>query len=250
MGRLNGRVVIITGAARGIGQTYAVAVANEGANVVAVDINDCEETAGMVRAAGTEVLLVHVDVSNEDQVKDMVRVTIERFGRIDCLVNNAAMFDGLTYQPIEDVDLDEWDRLFQVNVKGTFICARAVVPQMREQGYGKIVNMSSSTVLAGATGFPHYVASKGAVFALTRSLSKELGPYGIRVNTIAPGRTDSGALVTMNPNSPPRTGRAARSIDRDEIPEDLTGTLVYLASADSDFVTGQMISVNGGDMLY
>ncbi|MEE8519539.1 MAG: SDR family oxidoreductase [Dehalococcoidia bacterium] len=250
MDRLKDRVVIITGAARGIGQAYAVRVAQEGANVVAADIQDCEETAGLVKAAGTEVLPLHVDVSNPAQVADMVDKTIERFGRIDCLVNNAAMFDGLSYRAIDEVDLDEWDKLFAVNVKGTFICSRAVVPQMRAQGYGKIVNMGSSTVLAGVTGFPHYVASKGAVMALTRSLSKELGPYGIRVNTIAPGRTDSGASVTMTPNAPPRTGRAARSIDRDEVPEDLTGTLVYLASADSDFVTGQMISVNGGDMLY
>jgi NAD(P)-dependent dehydrogenase (short-subunit alcohol dehydrogenase family) len=228
MERLKDRVIIVTGAARHIGRAFALRAGVEGAKVVAADIRDCEETVALVCEAGGEVLPLHVDVADEAQTLDMAARSVERYGRIDCLVNNAALFDGLSYQSMDDVDMAEWDRLFDVNVKGTFLCCRAVVPQMRAQGGGKIVNMGSSTVLGGSTGFPHYVASKGAVWALTRSLAKELGPDGISVNTIAPGRT----------------------LDRDEVPEDLTGTLVYLASADSDFVTGQMIAVNGGDTLY
>jgi NAD(P)-dependent dehydrogenase (short-subunit alcohol dehydrogenase family) len=250
VGRLDGRVVVITGAARHIGQAFAVRVAREGARVVVSDIRDCEETAQLVAEAGSEALALHADVSDEAQTKEMAARAVERFGRIDCLVNNAALFDGLSYRSFDEVDLDEWDRLFQVNVKGTFLACRAVYPQMRAQGGGKIINIGSSTVLNGVTGFPHYVASKGAIWALTRSLAKELGSYNITVNTIAPGRTMSGAEVGTTDNAPPRGVRAQRALERDEVPEDLLGTLIYLASSDSDFVTGQMIAVNGGDYLY
>ena len=249
MGRLDGRIVIVTGAAQHIGQAYAVRLAEEGANVVAADIRDCRETADLVQAAGAEALALHIDVSDPGQAQELADLTVERFGRIDCLVNNAAVYDGLTRSAFDEVDLEEWDRVFDVNVKGTYLCCRAVVPHMRKQGGGKIINIGSSTVLMGVTGFPHYVASKGAVVALTRALAKELGRDNINVNTLSPGYTESGATLHATDSMPPRTPRV-RPIDRVEIPADLVGTLVYLASPDSDFVTGQMIVVNGGDALY
>ena len=249
MDRLKGRVVIITGAAHHIGQAYAVRAAEEGAKLVVADLKDCEETAALVRTAGAEVLPLHVDVSDEAQANDMAARTFERFGRIDCLVNNAAIYDGLSRQSFMDVDLGEWDRLFQVNVKGTFLCARAVFPFMKDQGSGKIINIGSSTILNGTTGFPHYVSSKAAVWGMTRSLAKELGQYGVTVNTLAPGYTNSGAELGMSDSAPPRNPRY-RPLDREEVPADLTGTMVHLLSADSDFMTGQMMVVNGGDFLY
>ncbi len=250
MSRLEDQVIIITGAAGGIGQAYATRVAQEGAKVVACDIQDCEETAGLVRQAGAEVLPLHVDVTNEEQTKEMALRTVERFGRIDCLVNNAARFAGLEALPLDQIDMNLWDDVFEVNVKGVFLCCRAVVPYMRDQGGGKIINIASGTIFHGLVGVPHYVASKAAVMGLSRSLAKELGQYNINVNTLSPGATDSGAAIVRDKRSPKAPDRAGRALARTETPEDLCGTLVFLASSDSDFMTGQMIVVNGGDSLH
>jgi NAD(P)-dependent dehydrogenase (short-subunit alcohol dehydrogenase family) len=245
--RLENKTVIITGAARHIGQAFAVRAAREGANVVVADKADCSETAEMVAAEGARVLPLTVDVTDEAQTIAMAQKAFDEFGSIDVLVNNAGIFDGLVAKPFMDVDLDLWDQVFAVNVKGIFLCARAVFPYMRDQGKGKIVNIGSGIWLHGVTGLPHYVASKAAVTGLSRTLARELGPYNINVNTLAPGGTESGAIVDHT--QMPINQRPGRALNRAEVPEDLTGTMVYLASEDSDFLTGQMIAVNGGDNL-
>lgn len=245
--RLENKVVVITGAAKHIGQAFAVRAAREGAAVVVADKSDCTDTAEMVATEGARVLTLTVDVTDEQQTLAMARDTVAEFGRIDVLVNNAGLFDGLVAKPFMDVDLDLWDRVFAVNVKGIFLCSRAVFPYMRDQGKGKIVNIGSGIWLHGVTGIPHYVASKAAVTGLSRTLARELGPFNINVNTLAPGGTESGAIVDHT--QMPINQRPGRALNRVEVPEDLTGTMVYLASDDSDFVTGQMIAVNGGDNL-
>ena len=248
--RLKDKVIIITGAAHHIGQSYAVRAAQEGAKLVICDIRDCGTTAELCIEAGAEVLALHTDVSKEEDTLEMARQAVERFGRIDCIVNNAGIYDGLTARSMLEVDLAEWDRVMDVNVKGIFLCSRAVVPYMRQQGGGKIINIGSSIWLFGGSGIPHYVASKAAVTGLTRALARELGADNIKVNTLAPGGTASGAVVTRDEHSPQVVPNSANVLGRREVPEDLTGTMVFLASEDSDYITGQMLTVNGGAGMY
>jgi len=243
--RLEDKVCIVTGAGRNLGQAYAVRLAREGAKVAVCDVLDCTETAELVRKEGGEVLPLRVDVTNEDDTQDLARQTVDRFGRIDGLVNNAGLMRDLGGRSILDVDLTMWDRVFAVNVKGSFLCIRAVFPYMRDQGKGKIVNISSGTWLHTSRepnqSNPHYVASKAAVLGLTRSLARELGQYNITINALAPGSTQVG----LGPDEAPRAD-PERALGRQGRPEDLTGMLVTLLSEDSDFMTGQMVLVNGG----
>ena len=248
--RLQDKVIIITGAAHHIGQAYAVRCAQEGAKLVICDILDCGTTAEMCMEAGAEVLALHTDVANEEDTLEMARQAVERFGRIDCIVNNAGIYDGLTARSMLEVDLEEWDRVMDVNVKGIFLCSRAVVPYMREQGGGKIINIGSSIWFFGGSGIPHYVASKAAVTGLTRALARELGADNITVNTLAPGGTNSGAVVTRDERAPQVPPPSANVLGRREVSEDLTGTVVFLASEDSDYITGQMIAVTGGAGMH
>ncbi len=242
--RLKDKVVIVTGAARNIGQVYAVGLAKEGAKVVAADVLDCAETVKLVEAAGGEALGLQVDVSNEDDTRRMAAATKQRFGRIDGLVNNAAIFGGLELKMFYDITREEWDRLMAVNLRGVFNCCVAVFPYMREQTYGRIVNIGSNTVYRGVIGFLHYVTAKGGVLGLTRALAREVGPFGINVNCVAPDYVphkdnDRGEQHDLNIQK-------QRAIQRTERPEDLVGTIVFLLSPDADFITGQTILVNGG----
>ncbi|MEE2970810.1 MAG: glucose 1-dehydrogenase [Pseudomonadota bacterium] len=252
MGKLDGRVAIITGAAQGIGAAYARRFAEEGAKIVIADILDSTNVVNTIKQSGGDVIGLQVDVSDKFQVQGMVNTAVETYGKVDVLVPNAALFANIERRSFLEIDVDEWDELMAVNVRGVFLCCQAVVPEMKKQGYGKIVNIASSTVQMGVPWMLHYVSSKGAVDAMTRALARELGDDGIRVNTIAPGltmseqvearREDLQANVDMSLN--------ARAFKRDELPDDLVGTAVFLASADSDFMTGQTIVVDGGLIVH
>lgn len=250
--RLNNRVAIVTGAAQGIGETYAHALAQEGAAVVCADVLDATGVVEQISRKGGRAVFVRTDVTSRESVEQMVEATLRAFNRIDVLVNNAAIFGNLTLKQFEQIESTEWDKVMAVNVRGSFECARAVSPVMRRQRYGKIINIASGTVFKGTPLFLHYVTSKGAVVAMTRCLARELGNDNICVNTLAPGLTLS-ASVSVNPDWQGAIAAgivASRSIKRDQVPDDLTGTLIYLASADSDFVTGQVIVVDGGSVTH
>ena len=250
--RLKDRVVIVTGGAQSIGRCYVRRLASEGARVVIadIDIEGARSAAEEFSSADGQLLAVEADVSDPESVRRLVQSTVNGFGRIDVLVNNAAVFSTLPPRPIEEIPVDEWDRVMAVNVRGVFLCCQAVIPQMRRQGKGKIINIASGTILSGKTNMLHYVTSKGAVFALTRALSREVGGQGITVNTLAPGLTATEAVRRNTKPEELTWTRQLRAIQRDEAPEDLEGTIVFLASDDSDFITGQMIVVNGGAQFW
>jgi NAD(P)-dependent dehydrogenase (short-subunit alcohol dehydrogenase family) len=251
MARLDGRVAIVTGGAKGIGRFYCQALAAEGARVMIADIADGQELAAEIAKThgANSVTSATVDVGDEDSVKRLIAATVERFGKIDILVNNAALFAPLQEQPFGDIDVALWDCVMAVNVRGIFLMAKHVAPHMIAQRYGKIINIGSGTAARGIPHMLHYVTSKGAVMAFTRALSRELGAHNICVNTLAPGFTVSDSVVEHNPGHLKSAREPAiqrRALKRDEVPEDLVGTLIYLASADSDFVTGQTLAVDGG----
>ena len=229
-------VVVVTGAASGLGAVYCRELAASGYAVVGADIAPVE---------GVD-LAVEVDVTDRAATERLANATLERFGRIDALVNNAAVYSSIVKQPFEEIPDDEWDRVMAVNVKGAWLCARAVAPAMRRQGRGKIVNVSSTTVPTAPPGFAHYVASKAAIVGLTRALARELGPDGICVNTLTP---DYIAFDRDYDNRQPdmaSTLAAQRVFGREQTPEDMVGALLFLVGRGSDFVTGQNVSVNGG----
>lgn len=247
--RLEGRVAIVTGAARGLGKAYALRLAEEGARVVIADINlkGGEATAAEIEAKGGSAFAIRVDVSSAEDTKRMAEETIARFGRIDILVNNAALMGSpLSMKPFWEIEPQEWDWVMAVNVRGTWLCARAVVPQMIKQGKGKIINISSGRVFEGSPMLCHYNASKAAVIGLTRVLARELGEYGICVNTVAPGLVPTEAILSLVPESYAGKGAAKQCFKRVQTPEDLVGTIAFLASDDSDFLTGQTVAVDGG----
>ncbi len=249
--RLKDKAVIVTGGGQGIGRVYVRRLVAEGARVVVADIDEAgaREVAAECGASGA-ALAVAVDVADRDSVQRMVQATLDAYGRIDVLVNNAALFSVLRHKPIEEISVEEWDRVMAVNVRGVFLCCQAVVPQMRQQGKGKIINVASGVVLSAPSKFTHYVASKGAVFAFTRALATEVGKAGITVNSLAPGLVNTEGVRQQLPAHVIAGQHDLRAIPRDEEPEDLEGPLVFLASDDSDFVTGQMLVVNGGAQYW
>jgi NAD(P)-dependent dehydrogenase (short-subunit alcohol dehydrogenase family) len=255
MGRLQDRVLIVTGGAQGLGRAYCEAFVQEGARVVVADI-DARQAASLAQTLcsnGHAALAVATDVSQPEATEQMARATMERFGRIDGLITNAAVFQrpAMSRVPFEQIPLAEWERLMAVNVRGVFLCCRAVVPYMKQQRRGKIVNISSGTVFFGAALMAHYVTSKAAVIGLTRSLARELGEYNITVNAIAPGLTISMEEEPSDVRAALHTQRLqARAIKRVETPQDVVGTAVFLCSADSDFMTGQTLVVDGGAQMH
>jgi NAD(P)-dependent dehydrogenase (short-subunit alcohol dehydrogenase family) len=246
--RLKNRAAIVTGGAQGIGRAYALRLAEEGANVVIADLLDGSRVVQEIKKKGGESLALHTDVTDEKSTEEMAKKMVERFGRIDILINNAAFFSTIVKKPFHQISAEEWDAVMSVNLKGPFLCSKAVYPQMKKQHKGKIINVSSGTFFKGLPHFLHYVTSKGGVMGFTRALAREAGEDGICVNTIVPGYTET-EILKENPQDPEEVIRAsitARCIKRPEIPDDLTGTIVFLASDDSDFITGQAIVVDGG----
>jgi NAD(P)-dependent dehydrogenase (short-subunit alcohol dehydrogenase family) len=249
LGRLKGKVAIVTGAAQGIGAAYARALAAEGASVCVSDLEAPKKPEGI---ADGKSLALAADVTNAASCREMVAKTVEKFGRLDILVNNAALFGKLDLKRFEDIPTSEWDAVMAVNVRGVFECSKAAVPAMRQQKYGKIINVASGTVFKGTPMMLHYVTSKGAVVAMTRCLARELGDDGIRVNCIAPG-----LIMSDNVRANPAWAEtlvagniATRAIKREAVPEDLLGTIVFLSSPDSDLMTGQTIVVDGGSVMH
>jgi NAD(P)-dependent dehydrogenase (short-subunit alcohol dehydrogenase family) len=248
--RLEDKVIIVTGGAKGIGRAYCLGAAAEGARVVVADVADPTQTVKEVEARGAQALGVECDVSREADTQRLATETLARFGRIDVLMNNAAVYGTLRRRPLLEIPVEEWDRVMAVNLRGLFLCARAVVPAMKAQGGGKIINISSSTFFKGVPDFIHYTTSKGGVVGFTRSLARELGDFGIRVNAIAPGFTLSGDNEQNISEERKRANVQTRMLKRAQVPEDLVGTFIYLASDDSGFVTGQTILVDGGGSVH
>jgi NAD(P)-dependent dehydrogenase (short-subunit alcohol dehydrogenase family) len=248
---LAGRCAVVTGGAQGIGAAYALALAKEGANVVIADILDTARTVEAARKIGAQAIGVTCDVADYASCEAMVAAGMKAFGRIDILVNNAALFATIQRKPFEQLSTEEWDNVMAVNVRGPFNTVKAVLPEMKKQKYGKIINISSATVFSGTPGMLHYVTSKGAVVAFTRALAREVGPHGIIVNAIAPGLTMSEGLLGQREVLEPFTkvAMASRTLKREQVPEDLTGTLLYLAGPASDFLTGQTLTVDGGYVM-
>lgn len=247
--RLKDKVAIVTGAAQGIGAAYARGLAREGAAVAVVDILDPNPVAKEIVNGDGKALPLVVDVSDEKQTREMARKVVDTFGHIDILVNNAAVYGTIVRKPFEEISVEEWDKIMAVNVRGIFLCVKAVAPYMKEQKRGKIINVSSSTFFKGNADFLHYVSSKGAVVAMTRSLARELGDYNINVNAIAPGQTMSEANLKRGEETDAHSLRL-RLLKRRLLPEDLVGTVIYLSSSDSDMMTGQVLLVDGGTAFH
>ena len=252
MQRLADKVAIITGAAQGIGAAFARGLAAEGAKIVIADVGDGTETANSIIRANGSAIYVKTDVSSPEQVKAMVDKTLAEYGKVDILVNNAAIFAKLGAKKFSEISSAEFDQVMAVNVRGPFECAKAVTPAMIANGGGKIVNIASSTVFKGVPDLLHYVSSKGAVVAMTRCLARELGGHKINVNAIAPGLTMSDGVLgqpdyTQEYIVNNMNGRAHK---RKQVPDDLVGAMVFLCSSDSDFMTGQTMAVDGGNVMH
>jgi len=246
--RLTDKVAIVTGAARGLGRTFSIALAREGAKIMAIDIADLEGTVREVESLGGIAKGFRADVSDEEDSIKIAEETHKSFGRIDILINNAAIIYGLVRKPFFEIDPKEWDKVMTVNLKGPWLCTRAVFPYMKQQGKGKIINLSSETFFTGSHGFVHYVASKGGVVGLTRALAVELGPHNITINAIAPGFTDTESSRSIEDVTKYDVSRTP--LNRLEQPKDLVGAVIFLASDESDFITGQTVLVDGGRVMH
>ena len=251
--QLRDKVVIVTGSARGIGKEYSKAIAAEGGKIVVSDILDGEGTVREIRDAGGEAFYVQTDVTDEASVEHLAGAAHAEFGRIDGLVNNAALFADMRYATFDQVTVEEWDRMMAVNVKGVWLASRAVYPHMKEQGSGKIINITSGVPFNGTPVFAHYTVSKGAVITLTRVLARSMGQDGICVNAVGPGLTRSESLAAARGDelmdADEKFQIASRAIPRGQVPEDIVGAIVFFLSDGANFITGQTLVVDGGSHM-
>jgi 3-oxoacyl-[acyl-carrier protein] reductase len=248
----SGRSVVITGGGKGIGKVYAEEFAKAGARVAAADIDAdaAKAVAEGLRAAGREAIAIGVDIASEDSTKAMAQTVLDRYGVIDVLINNASLMSVLPRRSWLEIPVDEWDRVMAVNLRGMFLCCRAVFPAMKAQQRGKIVNISSSRVWEGAPNRLHYTTSKAGVIGFTRALAREVGEFGITVNALTPGITQSETQVASSSGNYLATRIAGRAIERVQVPADLVGAVMFLSSSASDFMTGQTINVDGGKSMH
>lgn len=246
----NGEVVIVTGGAKGIGLSYVRGLVAHGYSVVVADLSDPGEVVDELRRSGGDALGIQVDITDPEATEEMGRRTLERFQRIDALVNNAGYFTSIVKMDFDQIPIEDWEIAYRTNVIGSWLCTKAVVPAMKERGAGKIVNTASMTVPSGVPGFLHYVASKSAIVGMTRALARELGQWNITVNTISPD------YIPHDPDYSARQPEMAgfisnqRCLKRDQSTDDMVGTLLYLVGHGSDFVTGQDLWVNGGRLFH
>jgi len=252
--RLPDRVAVITGAGHGIGKNYARRFAREGAAVVLADIDGDAVEAGAreLTSAGYQAIGAPTDIREKADVDRMAQTAVDAFGRLDILVNNAALFATvpMSRSPFDEIEIEEWDRMMAINLRGPWLAARAVYPIMRRQGYGKVINISSGTALKGSASRIHYVTSKAGILGFTKTLAREMGPSGITVNCVAPGSTLSeespdAATVAMR-----ESAKSDRALARVQHPDDLEGAVLFFASSDSDFITGQTLVVDGGSYMH
>ena len=252
MGSLDGKVALVTGSSQGIGAALALALAAAGAKLVVSDVTDASDTARAIQDHGGEAVATTADVTDNASLAALVATAEQNFGPVGILINNAGVFGTLDLKPLTQITEDEWDMVFRVNARGVFQATKAVIPSMKRAGGGAIINISSGTILRGAPMLLHYVSSKGAVFAMTRSMATELAADNIRVNSIIVGFTASKSVLAhpmMMEKIRPHT-LDARMIKRDMTPDDICGTAVFLASDASAFITGQAVNVDGGAVTY
>jgi 3-oxoacyl-[acyl-carrier protein] reductase len=247
---LAGRTVIITGGGKGIGKVYSQEFAKAGARVVAADIDGAaaKSVAEALAAQGCEIVGLATDIASEESTQ--AQAALERFGAIDVLINNASLMSVLPRRSWLEIPVDEWDRVMAVNLRGMFLSCRAVFPAMKTQRRGKIVNISSSRVWEGTPNRLHYTTSKAGVVGFTRALAREVGEFGITVNAVTPGMTQSETQVQSSSANYLATRVAGRAIERVQVPDDLVGAVMFLSSPASDFMTGQTINVDGGKAMH
>ncbi len=252
--RLENKVAIVTGSARGLGRVFALRLAKEGARLTICDVHDCKPVAQEIEALGGEVLALKTDVTSEKDTAAMAQETFDRFGRIDILVNNAGVIGTIEVKdfvkPVEEIVSADWDRILAVNIKGVFLCCKAVIPYMKKQGSGKIVNLASTTAFTGLPEFIHYSTSKGGVVTMTRGLATALGEFNINVNAVAPGLIMTEAMQSAFSGEYSEWVVGKQLLKKSIEPEDIAGAVLFLASDEADMITGQTLAVNGGEYLH
>jgi len=246
---LNGKVVIVTGSAGGLGRQYALAFVREGAKLVVCDILDCTETANSINAVGGEVLALKVDTTSESDTVEMAKQAYDHFGSIDVLVNNAGIYGALQRASVDQMPADEWDRVIASHGKGTFLCCKAVFPYMKDKG-GKIINIASGAAFSGPANVSHYAGAKGAIVSFSRSLTREFGPYNINVNVVAPGLILTQATLDFVSEEGREAYRQSSVLKRAQQPDSPVGTVLFLSSRQADDITGQVIVVDGGGVFH